>query len=47
MEDIKSMVTDYIKKNQKEKSEKELKEEELQQQIKSAKEKANKFTVEI
>ena len=47
MEDIKIMVIDYIKKNQKEKSEKELREEELQQQIKLAKEKANKFTVEI
>jgi hypothetical protein len=47
MEEIKQMVINYIKNNQKEKSEQDIKEEEFQQQIKLAKEKVNKFTVEI
>jgi hypothetical protein len=47
MEEIKQMVINYIKNNQKEKSEQDIKEEKFQQQIKLAKEKVNKFTVKI
>lgn len=47
MEEIKLMLINYIKKQQNEESEEDKYEIDFQQQIKLAKEKSNKFTVEV